>query len=869
MHAKHMCGVCIVVVLLLSPACRSRQSVQSRVSIDPLASFPAEAGALSRLLEIDRMAVYTLENANRLADPKKLGEGHVVVQSMRGLDPQRLSGLSDIVLPIRGDEFTAHYDRVRTYDGLIEAFVKDTEPDRFAAEVTDLTAFHEIFNWKYEFRKKKYAQAFVYKKVPRSVLNFEPMFPEITQKNDVKKQKIDRIVKPEDLDFVFPADNYVADRMTRAAFWFANHEKIPIDFHMGTFRDFQQSIASAGAEVVAEIEPFAQNYNKVWLVKYPERSTLTVAVSQISGEERLKHLALHLPIADISLPSAVYSGEYTVHGDPTTIKEDFLDARKRELTLWLNRLPPADVTVIGQKGAVESLFEAAEKMQRIVESGVPGAKDSEQKIIDKLKQRFAETGTFFHTDLVADARNVFKNHFKDAERADYKDGEMENNMFSMADLLYIEKGTGARKRLRVFSNVWGDEIIPIAEAIADNDHTQKAKKARFVYIGTAGGIPDKDGELSVQVGDLVIGRTFYDEDLNEKTKEPDGGADPLPVQTTWKTGRVHDNAIVADVFTPLTETRSWLTRMQEKGVKAVEVETFHLAQAFNRIIREKKIDVDYSVYLLISDVVDTEHTLDAAQSSDRERARQETFEQVLREIRAEKVALDDQLNGDWTDVSRWTRDLFVRNDEAFRYHAFQVIRNSRQEFASAEAVQKFFEDSGYYDASKGRATTRLSFTNQFLEDRLVRAGEFIWILLEDDEIKANTEIAIEKGFVNGTWSPKVKPVTLTVVSKDPQTLERVESILKSYRAKFGQKADLARIEMAKAAPADSIVRRLDRFSESYYTLLDLYSEGAYVFAGFLATESSTGRLKFADADNSEPLTACPELSLFCEGDFFR
>src|SRR5690606_26142134 len=121
--------------------------------------------------------------------------------------------------------------------------------------------------------------------------------------------------------------------------------------------------------------------------------------------------------------------------------------------------------------------------------------------------------------------------------AQFKQFDWDLNVAEMADYVF-KNSQGQTVRWRVVSNMWGDEIVPIANALKETGHKH------ITYMGTAGALPDK----GYKVGDLVIPSHY----LDEKGKMVARG-------TAMEIDGAKVGGVVEHVASPFDETFQWLT----------------------------------------------------------------------------------------------------------------------------------------------------------------------------------------------------------------------------------------------------------------------------------------------------------------------
>src|SRR5690606_36252004 len=105
-----------------------------------------------------------------------------------------------------------------------------------------------------------------------------------------------------------------------------------------------------GGEVLYEVNPMARNYNKIFLVRYPGEADYRYAITNIGGHDRLEHLVHQVSLSNLSAKKI--KSKVKIVGD----LDEFHDKLTRRIKGRLELLPKADRLLIGQKGAIETVF---------------------------------------------------------------------------------------------------------------------------------------------------------------------------------------------------------------------------------------------------------------------------------------------------------------------------------------------------------------------------------------------------------------------------------------------------------------------------------------------------------------------------------
>ena len=390
---------------------------------------------------------------------------------------------------------------------------------------------------------------------------------------DLAHRTLPRIKRTE---LLLDAERYISEKTTRAIFWDAAQTGKHFEFHLGTERDFQMRILLEGREIVGEVKTRANNYNPIHLLLDPQTGVYSYAFTGISGEDRLTHLMAELRIIS-------FDGKFCENGNTVKVygsSSDIHESVEKKLIELFRSLPKPDLVVIGQKGAMESVIENA-----LVAEGLAKRASSQESL--KLKEIFQDTGSYFSLttkpSLVKDAEEM--NPTFEPESAKVMDVELPSH--EVTDVL-LKTRTGQVKRWRLISNMWGDEVVPVARALKATD------VPRVVYVGTAGALRDK----GLKVGDVITPKATFTQSgklLNLS-------------ESTYGLEFVKKISAVGQVHSPFDETQAWL-KDWETRIDAVELETGYL--------RENLGDkINFQAYFLVSDIVGSESESLANASSD-------------------------------------------------------------------------------------------------------------------------------------------------------------------------------------------------------------------------------------------------------------
>lgn len=370
------------------------------------------------------------------------------------------------------------------------------------------------------------------------------------------------------------------------------------------------------------------------------------------------------------------------------------------------------------------------------------------------------------------------------------------------------------KRWRVISNVWGDELIPIAKALKNTGNT------KITYIGTAGALP----ESGLNVGDLMIPKAAATTSGNIVPLKAPGIEVP-----NAKLG-----GTVAHVGSPFEETHSWL-KAQTGKTQAVELEVAYLAEIFNS--PEDKLQVN----LLISDVVGSENeTLADAVSSSR------------------KNALDDVMGAIFKDS-----DFASPVEGKFAAHAAKagaysyvadVESNIEKHAGSRSAVAKY---QLRQLALKNRANTeekvialiksQKAFNENMLSTSIESAGKALNKLNSAFVLQGAFTIGVSKSFTDGTWNPATNKLEI-ILHPNASLTTANEAALTKYLAEnseadFMKSLDVKIIRGPPDLKLETVLLNNTKLNSG--SLIDLYNKSALENYGLVANYGINANLTYA------------------------
>lgn len=771
-----------------------------------LFSFLAQAqdtAALQHLLDIDRFHAYMQRWALTMEGREKQSIAHII----KAVTPAEIEAYK--IAPKKlGDVFA--------YDDMILEILKKKRPD--------LKVTRADVAWDYNFYKRKLAEAYVV-----GDTTMEPVKSPIVSDNVVGTPLV---VAPADPDeILLNVDGYATGKSTRAMFWEASQSNRPVELHVGTAGDFRASLAERGGKILGLVKTLDRNYDPIYLIQLPGEKDYRYAVTEISGADRLEHFAMKTELVRWEGTKRPSKTNVSVFGKP----EDVLGWEKMEAQRIFEALPKADRVIIGQKGALDRTISAFAKTEAIIGLMKKHPKELEKvlpanllKVITEAKSDLTALNPA-NRKIIGDIEEIYeaaeplfkKLNVPAAEN--YLAFDMDRGSYSVSDVL-LEDANGKSVRWRIFSNSWGDEVVPGAQALKATGHT------RIEYIGTAGGFQG----TGLKVGDLVIPSAAIDKDGNKYTFRHSG---PMPEMAK-------EVDAVINVATPYKETKAWKESARQVS-QVVEIETAYLAQVFNGP------NDRVTPYLLISDIVGVEgETLAeaSASSSQRAKAQQSVLAALFEEdnIRGVVTATLDGGN----KIAQWVDEVAPGRDEVSR---FQLIRKAQEQGLATKAqVEKFIK-------------TETGFTTKRLETELFESGKRFDDIMEfSSDFKP--KVSIGKSFLEGTWNPVNEPIEIHIQVSTKKAEEQIAAALAKYKAADKKFGSFVNVTVAKTAAGGEFVRlpKVPEFGPEAF--LEMYKDSALGFGGLAATENRSGAMKFVQVAPTNKGKARATLAFFAPDD---
>ncbi|MDG0816579.1 hypothetical protein [Bdellovibrio svalbardensis] len=559
--------------------------------------------------------------------------------------------------------------------------------------------------WNYNFFRKKLMEGF---KADEIALKKEASISDISShKVSFAKRSIPNV---DGKAILLDSERYISEKTTRALFWDAAVSGKSIEFHMGTERDFRQRISQEDREVIAEIKTRAANYNKMYLVHDPRTNEYSYAITRISGDDRVKHLIAQLRILKYDSKVPLKNDFVRVYGNANQVHRD-QEARLLEL---FKTVPKADVVVIGQKSAISNVITMAgmmAQMQPDLRSEVVADKTQ----ISKLAQTVKESGSYFSVTTKA---SVVKSEFEKVTNplaGNYEVYTSEQPSHDISDVL-LETKDGKIVRWRFISNMWGDEVVPVARALRNSGHE------KVVYIGTAGGLVGK----GLKVGDVVSpSKTYTQAGKLFDLEAPTYGKDFV------KTGMT-----LGQVTSPFDETKTWFNKWSNK-IDLVELETGYLKENLGP-------RVSFQPYLLVSDVVGSEHESLAVAASDSGKRKNGQMKLL------ESLFMQSGIKAPVGNMDMISAELAVQR----MYYKIDVLRPSRDITSKAQLTQLALRKGLSTDAElEALIKAEPAFDRQLLMDKLEKFSGATDLLAQKIK-QVNFAIVGSDEFMNGTWNAK-------------------------------------------------------------------------------------------------------------------
>lgn len=657
--------------------------------------------------------------------------------------------------------------------------------------------------WGYNFFKNKLNEAFA---LSESKLDIDLSIP--TNGDDINNGIV---IKPTDLspeDMTLDSGHYISNRTTRAIFWEANENNRPIEFHLGDSREFLKELKDKNGKILFEVKPFAKNYNKIYIIQYPGEKTYRYAITNIGGKDRLDHLSHQISLSNLKggkLKTAVL-----VKGDINV----FHAAKTEEHEMQLRLLPKADRVIIGQKESIDGKFSLFWKIKALKTLYADDQLLFEKKLNampekDRQKMFLLLNGNNYETlfkdkKYIEDAYAILEediNASSDRMPGKFKLYNYDNFTVEMCDYVF-ESEPGKSVRWRVVSNVWGDEVVPIAQALKNTGHTNVS------YMGTAGAFAEK----GYKVGDLVIPSGIRDQK----------GTLPMGVDHHMKIDGARYGGVVEHVGSPFEEDNAWLAKARAQS-DFVEVETSYLRRIFNG----PKDKLEF--YLLISDILgsDTE-TLAHATSSKRKNAQNKLLAKLFeRDAKSAPYPVKIPAANQSERAKNLVFKVLEKKTVAYRYYVYSHLKTVKD--LTEKDVLTFVEKNA-------------AFTDSYIIDRLVKIGEFVNALRRSAKADTDFDVAFSKSLVNGTWNPKTEKLEIVIKPKNLKSKQDLELIMNAQKQFLGSIKSFATFDISLSVEDPNNIWMKVPMKTDADLMVKIYAHSAFKNAGLYKNVTYNGNI---------------------------
>lgn len=769
-------------------------------------SLANPTGDIDHLLGIDRLHYYINEFAN--FQEGKLDDD--VIEVLKNIKPKDLIDEGYSVTQLK---------KAQNYDLMIWKYLKQHYPDLHAPKTK--------VKWNYNFLKNKLNEAFSLRATKLEEILYHDDF--VVPGEDAEKLVLTNVnPNTQTLD----SGHYISNRTTRAAFWDAVAKDRKVEFHLGDSREFLKNISKNKGEILYELKPLARNYNKIFLVKYPGDTTYRLAITNVGGADRLEHLIHHLSLSKLS--NKVLKNKVEIYGN----LDEFHERLFKKLSGQFKHLPKADRVIIGQKGAIDGVFNLhwkLEGMRALYQSDKPGFENKiGANVFEKLEGIVKGTDTDFDIFSVKKSIETAYDKVKTTIESDagfeaptFRKFSADNTTTEMAD--YVFKNQAGKKiRWRVAGNVWGDEVVPLAKALKATGHKN------VTYMGTTGAFQGKGYE----VGDLVIPSHARDTAGKVKFKGSAMNIEGAKV-----------GGVVEHVPSPFTETQAWFNKTKNKA-DLVEIETNYLARIFNGANDHMR------AYLLVSDIVGSEgESLAQASSSKRRKSLNNLLNALFKRDKANAPSAVEEVFDTNVEKLRGLIDsLYAKKGATFRYHIFTHFKD--QPMPSLDDLKAF----------EGSVS---NFSDNYFNQRIVSASEalsnVIRKITEDD---AMPKIGLDKEFVNGKWHPKNGKIKIQVYATTAAQEARFKAVMNEFSEMIGDVDGWSEFEVVRGPPPAGMVTVKPESIVDQDFLVKVYAEAGFRQAGLDYEITYNGNIKYHFLPTEKTTKICDSAKKFCSLAYF-
>lgn len=768
----------------------------------------SEVNEINYYLAIDKFHYYVNEYANAMSG--KIPDE--AIETLRGITTKEIIDLG------YGE---ADLTSAKSYDDFIYDYLTKKQPD--------LKLKKSEMQWGYNFFKTKLDEAFV---LAPSKLDIK-----LNLQNTPSVPVKEISVPVEELnpsDMTLDSGHYISNRTTRAIFWEAIENDRAIEFHMGDSREFLKGLKEMGGEILYEVKPLAKNYNKIFIVKYPGDESYRYAITNIGGKDRLEHLVHQVSLSNFS--GKPIKSQILLKGDI----EQFQASRTAEHIQQLKLMPKADRVIVGQKESIDGKFQIFWKIKALQNLYEENPKAFDKALDEKTKNKFFQVinanfeVVFKDKKIIEDTYALFEEDFKANPKLlppGYKVYNFDNFTVEMCDYVFQDH-QGKEVRWRVLSNVWGDEIVPMAQALKATGHTN------LTYMGTAGAF----GNKGYKVGDLVIPTA-----VQTHTSKLTVSGKNMDIPGAKIGGSVEH---VGSVF---EESHAWLDKVSKRS-EFVEVETSYLREIF------KDSTDNLELYLLISDVLGSENeTLAHATSSKRKNAQNKLLASLFTRDTGGKAPTPilPQVVTETERLRQLIESAIPAKSTVFKYYVFSHLKG--RNIKTIDEVVQFAENAD-------------AFTDNFLTDRMSQISEGIKFIRQSTlGTLPPFKLAFDRDLVDGKWNPKKDRLKLKFKFTTAESKAELEKFLTTNAGvlkKFNAAADVV-IEASnnQTALADEVVVNIPERTD-YDLVSKIYSEASFKQAGLYTQSTYNGNLKYDFLPTQKSEAVCDLSQKFCTMAFF-
>ncbi|MAF79374.1 MAG: hypothetical protein CME60_14550 [Halobacteriovoraceae bacterium] len=696
-----------------------------------------EVSRLQYLLAVDKFHYYLTE----LVEFKKGKVSDELVSALYALTPDRIMEL---------DLTYEDLNNPKQYDLVVHKALSQSSPA--------LNPSKADVEWGYNFFKNKLSDSYVIDAFDNGDDIGSPKIGVAEKKAQELEPKIMKVEEQ-----TLEAEHYISNRTTRGIFWEAADSGRAMEFHLSDPREFKQNVGFRGGEIIGEVKTISSNYNKIFIVQYPGEDTFRYAITNVGGVDRMEHLISSLSLSKSGITTL--KNKIEVYGDI----EAFHKSIQRRLENMLGSLPKADRLIIGQKSGIETFFYTYWKvlaLKNIYDNkpelldGVASAKDQEK--LNTLIKDPSQFDLGKHKGIVdksfAKIKKEVEQDYPDFLPKRFKQFDFDNFLASISDLEFSDSN-GKPVRWRLISNVWGDEIYPIASALKNTGHD------KVVYSGTAGALPNR----GLTVGDMVIPGSLKTDEASEMIGQAEFNVE----------GSKHGK-VLGHVGSPFDETNVWLNKSLQQGIDLVEVEGKYLTQVFGAD--------NVSLYLMVSDVISSDGETLAHASSSKRKAMLQSFIHTMADI--DSGGLIKEASSAPNELQ--TIRAIVEEAIGGKGDVFKHLLISR------------YLDEGYIptlqDVLKD-ADEIPTFSDNYFHTRLSEPSSVmtkVFAAIEGDK----PDLAISRNFLEGNFNPKTDKLEVRLVAIGEHQRANIEAALQQFNSELDDLSDLFDLKVVDEIGAD-------------------------------------------------------------------